>query len=83
MDSTLRQQIESQGMSPEKVVQELNQFQQGFPFLKLEKHAAIGEGIILTDNESEEKYISLYNQKVKDLEVVKFVPASGAATRMF
>ena len=83
MDSTLRQQIESQGMSPEKVEKELNQFQQGFPFHKLEKHAAIGEGIILTDNESEEKYISLYNQKVKDLEVVKFVPASGAATRMF
>lgn len=83
MNSKLRQQIEFQGMNPAQVEKELIHFQQGFPFLELEKQATIGDGIISIDNELKERYISQYNEKAKDLEIVKFVPASGAATRMF
>ncbi|MBQ2403565.1 MAG: DUF4301 family protein [Prevotella sp.] len=78
------QQISAKGISPEKLEQQLNDFKKGFPFLKLEGPAAIGKGIMAPTAEDAEKYINTWNEyKAQGRKIVKFVPASGAASRMF
>lgn len=78
------QQISAKGISPEKLEQQLNDFKKGFPYLKLEGPAAIGKGIMAPNAEDAENYISKWNEyKAQGRRIVKFVPASGAASRMF
>ena len=63
---------------------QLEQFKTGFPFLKLEAAAAIGKGIVAPTDEERTSYIEEWNQyKQEGHKIVKFVPASGAASRMF
>ncbi len=77
-------QITQKGISEEKLNNQLEQFKTGFPFLKLEAAAAIGRGIIAPDEAQRQQYVEAWNQyKVEGRRVVKFVPASGAASRMF
>lgn len=65
------------------IVNQLETFTRGIPFLDVVTAASVGNGIeVITDND-QKKLISLYEHKKDSLEVVKFVPASGAATRMF
>lgn len=77
-------QIAQRGISEEQVEHQLSQFKSGFPFLKLEGPAAIGNGILAPTEEERKKYIETWKDyKQAGHEVVKFVPASGAASRMF
>ena len=79
-----KKQIESRGMTVDQVQVQLDQIKKGFPFLKLEAAASIGKGIrALDDNEQEKASQAWENYKAKGHSVVKFVPASGAASRMF
>ncbi len=78
------QQIASKGISQEKIEMQLNEFKTGFPFLKLEAAASLGKGIISPDEGEREKYIQQWKDyKAQGKKIVKFVPASGAASRMF
>ena len=77
-------QIAAKGISEEKLNKQLEDFKTGFPFLKLEAAAAIGHGIIAPDDAERNAYIEAWKQyKAGDKKIVKFVPASGAASRMF
>ena len=77
-------QIAARGITEEQVNHQLGQFKTGFPFLKLEAAAAIGKGIEAPDEEARAKSIEAWNQyKQEGHKIVKFVPASGAASRMF
>ncbi len=77
-------QLAAKGISEEKLNKQLESFKTGFPFLKLEAAAAIGKGIIAPSDEERAQYIEAWNQyKAAGKKVVKFVPASGAASRMF
>ena len=77
-------QIASKGITQEQVETQLGEFKTGFPFLKLEAAAAIGHGIIApTDEERKELTAAWEAYKADGKKVVKFVPASGAASRMF
>ena len=77
-------QITQKGISEEKLNHQLEQFKTGFPFLKLEAAAAIGRGIIAPQEAERKQYVEAWNQyKAEGKKVVKFVPASGAASRMF
>ena len=77
-------QIASKGISQEKIEMQLNEFKTGFPFLKLEAAASLGKGIISPDEGEREKYIQQWKDyKAQGKKIVKFVPASGAASRMF
>jgi Domain of unknown function (DUF4301) len=76
-------QIQSRGSSIEKVEKQIQYFVEGFPFMPLYKAATIGDGLIqLTDSKASD-YANLFNEKSVGLKIVKFVPASGAASRMF
>lgn len=76
--------MKEKGVNPETVEMQIEKFKSGFPFLDILKPATTGdEGIVkLTDKEIEE-YISYYENNLPEKKIVKFVPASGAATRMF
>ena len=77
-------QIKEKGISEEKLNGQLESFKTGFPFLKLEAAAGIGKGIIAPTDEEREQYVKAWNDyKAEGKKIVKFVPASGAASRMF
>lgn len=77
-------QIADKGISEEKLNYQLGQFKTGFPFLKLEAAASIDRGIASPFEAARKCYIDTWNAyKAEGKRVVKFVPASGAASRMF
>ncbi len=77
-------QLAQKGISEQQIETQLGQFKTGFPFLKLEAAAAIGHGIVAPNAEEGKKYVEAWQQyKAAGKKVVKFVPASGAASRMF
>ncbi len=79
-----RKQIEQRGSELSTVLTQIENFKKGFPFLHVEEAASAGNGIILLSAESLQKRIALYDEKVAGGTVpLKFVPASGAASRMF
>ena len=77
-------QLAQKGISEQQIETQLGQFKTGFPFLKLEAAAAIGRGIVAPNSDEGRKYVEAWQQyKAAGRKVVKFVPASGAASRMF
>ena len=77
-------QIAQRGISAEQIENQLKEFEIGFPFLRLEAAAAVGNGIIAPTVEERKKYVEAWEHyKSLGRKVVKFVPASGAASRMF
>lgn len=77
-------QIESHGLTPDAVRKQLHDFKTGFPYADIVAPATIGDGIEKLDSASREKYAKIYREYAAgNTRIVKFVPASGAATRMF
>jgi len=77
--------LQEKGISKEQIEEQLHFFETGFPFLKIVAPAVISKGITVVDNEKGNFYINKwesYRQK-EGVNIVKFVPASGAASRMF
>lgn len=78
-----KKQLEIKGISKDLLSKQLERFKTGFPLIKLDRPAIINDGIVSIKNLNGKKLISLYDDEVSTLDVIKFVPASGAATRMF
>ena len=77
-------QIALKGITEQQIKTQLEEFKTGFPFLKLEAAAAIGKGIIAPDGAERGQLIAAWDAyKACGKTIVKFVPASGAASRMF
>ena len=76
-------QIASHGLTEQDIKRQLHNFETGFPFLQIVRPAVIGDGIHSFDPETIDKQIDHYTHYRTDKRIVKFVPASGAATRMF
>ena len=77
------QEIEAHGLTVGQVERQIEAFRQGFPSLEVVKAASPEDGIACLSKEECEAATAIYNRAIEELEVVKFVPASGAATRMF
>ena len=76
--------LTKKGISEEQIKEQLKCFETGFPFLKLEAAASIGKGIMAPDASEREAYLSAWEHyKEGGTTITKFVPASGAASRMF
>src|SRR5690625_99635 len=75
------EQLKKHGLSEEQVRQQIRTFRKGIPFVNIVKPATLDDGIIDLDKKNKDYFISVYEQT--DVKPVKFVPASGAATRMF
>ncbi|MEL6695248.1 MAG: DUF4301 family protein [Bacteroidota bacterium] len=76
-------QIEQRGSALDTVKQQIANFEQGFPFMDIVRAATINDGIIRLDEETLDRLVASYDERLPSLKVVKFVPASGAASRMF
>ncbi|MBP8966941.1 MAG: DUF4301 family protein [Paludibacteraceae bacterium] len=77
--------LQEKGIGKQQIEEQLHYFETGFPFLKIVAPAVIGNGITIIDDKKGEFYINKwesYRQK-EGIDIVKFVPASGAASRMF
>ena len=77
------QQITNHGLSIENVQQQIKDFESGFPFIDIVKPATLADGVIQYNDDMCEKFTNIYDEYAKSHKIVKFVPASGAATRMF
>lgn len=77
-------QIALKGITEEQIEIQLDEFKTGFPFLRLEAAASIGHGIMELKPSEREHYMKEWQEyKSQGKDIVKFVPASGAASRMF
>lgn len=81
LSETQKQQIEARGISVDTFQAQLENFKTGFPFLTIEAAATPAKGIKVLSVDEQAKYISVAEGYKGN--VCKFVPASGAATRMF
>ena len=77
------QQIEQHGLTQAQVELQIENFRKGFPYLKIVRAAAAGDGVLVLDDEQIAAAEARYDAAAATAKVVKFVPASGAATRMF
>lgn len=75
--------MEEHGLTPVALETQLKNFREGFPFLPVTRAASCGDGIRVLDAAGIEQAAARYDRAKESLRVVKFVPASGAATRMF
>lgn len=76
--------LEKKGISAEQVAEQLKTFKTGFPFLKIEAAATIGKGVLAPSQQEIEEYLKTWdNYCAAGNSILKFVPASGAASRMF
>lgn len=78
-----KEQLAQKGISEEKLNEQLNCFKTGFPYLKLYAAASVEEGILKLTEEEQQAFAEAWDEAAKLLHIVKFVPASGAASRMF
>jgi len=77
------EQIRAKGIELSKIEKQINFFREGFPYINLIRPATIHDGIASLNNELRTRYIKLFEKSLNNLKIVKFVPASGAASRMF
>ena len=77
------QQIREHGLTPEQAETQLENFRRGFPFLNVVRAASPGDGVLVVGAAEADAAVERYEKESAGLGVVKFVPASGAATRMF
>ncbi|MBC9795143.1 DUF4301 family protein [Sinomicrobium weinanense] len=77
------QQLLEKGITTAQVSEQIEIFKEGVPFINLLRSATAGYGILSISGEEKQRHISLYEEQKDNLDIMKFVPASGAATRMF
>ncbi len=83
LDKSDLKQFENKGIKSSDVERQIEHFKNGFPFLNISAPAIVGNGILKIDDVTIEKYQKLHQKMLSHKKTVKFVPASGAATRMF
>jgi len=81
-DADLRQ-IEARGMTPEQVISQLETFRKGFSYVRLIRPCTVGDGIEVLKEADLARLKASFSTAALAGRVMKFVPASGAATRMF
>jgi hypothetical protein len=77
------EQIHNHNLTIEEVSEQIEIIKKGMSFTNLVEAAAIGNGIVRLDSNEQNHYVSVFEENRNHLSLVKFVPASGAATRMF
>ncbi|MCU6768076.1 DUF4301 family protein [Barnesiella propionica] len=78
------QLLASKGITEKQIEEQLCCFMKGFPFLKIDASASIGNGILSVSPQEAGTYLNVWEQYLNENhKIVKFVPASGAASRMF
>jgi hypothetical protein len=76
-------QIEARGAKLETILEQIENFKNGFPYMNVIKAATIDDGMIQLGDEKAAKLAKDFDDQIFGKKLLKFVPASGAASRMF
>ena len=77
------QQISKRGIKIDEINRQIKYFKSGFPPADVVMPATPGAGIICLTDGDEEHYREVFRKNGPDFQITRFIPASGAATRMF
>ena len=77
------QQLQEKGIPNDKVANQIQTFKEGIPFVKLVRPAVVSDGIQRFSPEEQQELVQYFEDNKEKLDLLKFVPASGAASRMF
>ena len=84
LSSEDREILHSRGITEATLQAQIDRFKTGFPFLKIYAPATPGNGITVLSPDQQAEAIGRWDKYLADGGTVcKFVPASGAASRMF
>lgn len=76
--------LAAKGITEAQISEQLNYFETGFPYLKLSAAASVDKGILVPGEKEQSEYLDAWQSYINTYKtIVKFVPASGAASRMF
>lgn len=78
-----RRQLEGRGITEEQVLAQLRIFRKPPFSVRLVRNCTVGDGVIKIDRARAEHYANSQREAAGKGRFLKFVPASGAATRMF
>lgn len=76
-------QISEKGIRIDDINRQIKYFQNGFPPADITMTATPGKGIIVLSEGEEQYYKDVFLNNAPDFNITRFIPASGAATRMF
>ena len=77
------EEFQQKGIDVKSIERQIENFKNGFPFVNLTKPATFKDGIEIFEKEQIENYAKIFENSLCNRQVLKFVPASGAASRMF
>lgn len=75
--------FQKRGISFGDVLKQIEVLERGIPYVNLEKSATINDGIIKLSEGEIQKKAEFFDKNKNKYQIQKFVPASGAASRMF
>lgn len=75
--------LSEKGITTQQVSAQIGTFREGIPLVRLSRAAVIGDGIQRLTPEKQKEFREHYRAHAEGLQVLKFTPASGAASRMF
>jgi len=76
-------QIKSRGLTLQKVISQIETIKKGIPFINLLRPCTISDGITAIEKSDLHRLVEIYSQAALSGRVMKFIPASGASSRMF
>ena len=76
-------QLKERNVTEEQVNQQVAQLKRGTAYVKLVRPATIGDGIIRMTDDQVKQMTDAFEEDCEYYQFTKFVPASGAASRMF
>ena len=77
------QQLSERNIAENQVLQQVAQLKRGTQFVQLMRPATLGDGILHLDEEQVKQMTADFEADKEYYQFTKFVPASGAASRMF
>ena len=78
-----KEQLKSQGKDIKKIERQVENFIEGFPYMQVDRPAKIKDGILQLSETDLKRAVDYYDDTLGEYKILKFVPASGAASRMF
>lgn len=79
-----KQLLSQKGITEQEIENQIARFKSGFPFLKIHSVASVGAGITRFNDEDVAENVAIWQEyRNSGPRIEKFVPASGAASRMF
>ncbi len=78
-----RRQIREHGLTEQQIAEQVALFEKGTPYVTLVRPCTVGDGILRFDRQMYDTAVLRFEEKIRHRRLTKFVPSSGAATRMF